>query len=263
MPSIYPTDTQVRVDPGDIGSNKFAISFVNTSGFTITDVRITTFDDDWYGSRPEILEGEKGCKLFRFHPKKGEDGSIVAEGETELDSDECFRSDDGEESGDVTIELGAPAAIKPGEGLTISLEFDEELNGNEGVQVSFSRWLDGKHVFFTSRPTAFPGPMSWEDLAKALGQIAQAVGGLVQGSTTPGSSRSSIKARIAAVTQQDRTTVSLKKFPDTPLEKLSGISATKLSALRSAGFSSVRDIVNDPVIGEAIRINIKLDDTSR
>lgn len=181
MSSIKKLDGPVRIDPGTTGLKKHSFSFVNTSGQTIHDLFITTWDDSFFGGSPDIVAN--GCTIETFTPQQGQGNDVNIGATTPLEKGKKWtRDNDDDDAEETRIVFKKDHGIEPGKGVIITLEFDETLDGNEGITVSPSRLLpNGDHAGIGGRDVEPPKPFTGRDLIDILGKVGSAIpiGGLI------------------------------------------------------------------------------------
>jgi hypothetical protein len=254
MPAIHLLDGPLRLDPGIAGESA-TFAFVNVSPWPICDLRITTWDSDWYGSTPEILPN-RGFGITTFDPRPLPNNRIGVDNEQDMAANKYNRSDDDEETDETYVTFKSGNCIQPGKGFCLNLKFDEPLDGNEGIDISPSRTVNGEHYSIGSDVVERPGPSTWSDLLEALGKIGAALPigallGAVQNDATAEHHTSMAMAATRGVLRPAYQATAPQRALRLPIEALASIDEVQYTALHHLGIKTINDLIKHPVFVDA------------
>ena len=252
-----------RLDPGRTGLSAESFAFINVSPFNICDLTITCWDDSGdFLFAPEILPDSKdGVVITRFTPIQMPGDRVGVGNETLVPRGDWDRSNKDAESRETRVVFDADKCIPPGAGFILNLQFDETLDGNEGIEVKPSRILNGEHYGFGQDAREREAPLTWTDLLRILGDIGGSVAGLIaQNAGTPSrnvalSSRpiSRLAAAHGVETQLALNTTLGPKLINTPINRIPalhldavpGIDPDKAALLTKIGIKTIGDLARD------------------
>lgn len=257
---IWEMDGPVKLN-GNHGGDAWAPGFVNTSPHAICDLRIKTFDDDFYGGAPDILP-ERGVRVSTFTPGRLPNGKVGVNGEAPLPETSGWNRSNRDEQSDETLITFEPGnCIQPGKGFILHLKFDETLDGNEGIRISPSRTYEGEHEFFGGTVATDPPPLTWADLLKAIGEVLRTVpiGGLIGSTLDP--SKPADKAAtqmpgaagvaLAGLLKPKYARTPLGRLDRLPIAALAGIPTETLKLLEQLNVKTIGQLHDSPLVSRA------------